>query len=634
MILARTRSVRQKLLLMVVATTMAALVITGVAMVAYDLRNYQQVWVTDLETQADILGRASAAALAFDDKKSARENLSLLKARPQISAAAIYTAKGTLFASYGQDGTAEPALPNLPEVDGYRIEGKELSVFKRVVDNGEILGTVYLRARYELFERLKDYLSILSVVMAISLLAAILLSYWLNSLVTKPILAISEVTRRVMESRDFSLRAAKTTEDEIGSLADGFNGMLAEIGRRAEVLEESNRTLEREMSERREVEAALRASELRNRTLVAATTSVVWTADGRGHFMHELPSWSAYTGQTFDEYRGSGWRAAFQTDDQQAVELAWAHAVDAADSFDLELRLWHESSKRHRYVVMRAVPIVDPAGGIREWIGTVTDIDDQRHAEDELHKLNAELEQRVAERTGQLEAVNKELEGFSYSVSHDLRAPLRAVLGFSKLLLEDHGGQLDEEARRKLGIVQNEAERMSVLIDDLLTFSRLGRQAIQPRELDMKALANGMFERLQAQSTGPKADFRIGSLPRASGDRVLLEQVWANFLSNAIKFSAKREHPAIEVGAISDGAEHIYFVRDNGAGFDPRYQSKLFGVFQRLHDNSEFAGTGVGLALVERIVTRHGGRVWADSKPDEGATFYFTLPKEHSHGAS
>jgi light-regulated signal transduction histidine kinase (bacteriophytochrome) len=175
---------------------------------------------------------------------------------------------------------------------------------------------------------------------------------------------------------------------------------------------------------------------------------------------------------------------------------------------------------------------------------------------------------------------------------------------------------------------------MGVLIDDLLAFSRLGRQTIQRSDLDMKSLANSTFEQLQAQHEGPKPEFRLGPLPRATGDRVLLGQVWVNLLSNALKFSAQREKPAIEVGAISDEKEHVYFVRDNGAGFDPRYQAKLFGVFQRLHDASEFAGTGVGLALVGRIVNRHGGRVWADSKPNEGATFYFTLPKDHANGIS
>jgi light-regulated signal transduction histidine kinase (bacteriophytochrome) len=174
---------------------------------------------------------------------------------------------------------------------------------------------------------------------------------------------------------------------------------------------------------------------------------------------------------------------------------------------------------------------------------------------------------------------------------------------------------------------------MGVLIDDLLAFSRLGRKAIQKVPLDMHSLAGGTYERLLTQHQGPKPNWHLGALPKAMGDRTLIEQVWANFLSNALKFTTKREQPTIEVGGISDEKEHVYFVRDNGAGFDPRYQAKLFGVFQRLHHASEFPGTGVGLALVHRIVTRHGGRVWAESKPGEGATFYFSLPKEQPDGS-
>jgi light-regulated signal transduction histidine kinase (bacteriophytochrome) len=200
------------------------------------------------------------------------------------------------------------------------------------------------------------------------------------------------------------------------------------------------------------------------------------------------------------------------------------------------------------------------------------------------------------------------------------------------MLGDDHADQLEDEARRKLGIIQSEAKRMGILIDDLLAFSRLGRSPIQKMEQDMAALARSTFQRLQDHHEGPTPEFRLGSLPKGVGDRVLLEQVWANFLSNALKFSATRERPVIEVGAISDGTEHVYFVRDNGVGFNPKYQSKLFGVFQRLHSASKFPGTGVGLALVHRIVSRHGGRVWADSELDEGATFYFTLPKEALDG--
>jgi PAS domain S-box-containing protein len=653
MLLDRARSVRYKMLLVVIATTATALLIAGAAMVIYDLHSYQEAWVTDMVTQADILGRAGAPALAFDDRKTAQESLSLLKARPKISAAAIYTAKGTVFASFAQNDAAAAALPALPEADGYRIEGKDLIVFRRIVDNGEILGTVYLRARYELIERLQSYLGILSLVIAVSLVAAFALSYWLSSVVTKPILAINDVARRIMDSRDFSLRAAKTTADEIGSLVDGFNGMLAEIGRRAQELEASNRNLEQEMEERRAVEAALRERDARlyRAQLLAGLAHVITAQDG------SFESWS----ETLPQLIGldaadlpkntRAWLELVHPDDREMFRANSIGTASSGDRSEFAYRLRHADG---RWLHMRQV--IEPAerkNGGREvvrWFSTIQDItaakqtaddlreSEQRYREVEIEALEARTAQQIAEtkavHADELERKNKELEAFSYSVSHDLRAPLRAVVGFANLLAEEHSSQLDEEARRKLNIVRSEGERMSVLIDDLLAFSRLGRQAIQPKDLDMKALAKGMYDRLSAQNGGTKAEFQLGSLPHAKADRALLEQVWANFLSNALKFSAKRERPVIEVGAVSDGTEHIYFVRDNGAGFDPRYQSKLFGVFQRLHDTAEFAGTGVGLALVQQIINRHGGRVWAEGKPDAGATFYFTLPMEQRHGTS
>jgi signal transduction histidine kinase len=498
------RSIRYKLAAIVLATTLAALVISGIALVIYDLRAYRDAGFSDLAAQAEILGRASAAPLAFDDPKAANEYLQLLKAKPEFSAAAIYNAKGKLFASYSRRDLDVP-LPALPESEGSRVEGSTLVMFKRIVDNNEILGTVYMRSDYEVVKRFAGYLGIFGGVALLSLIISLVISGWLQGALTRPILDVTTLTREVVERRDFSLRAKRTTQDEIGDLVDAVNDMLAEIGRRAEALEQLNRSLAKEM-------------------------------------------------------------------------------------------------------------------------------EDRQHADAEVRKLNEELEQRVADRTTQLEQANKELESFSYSVSHDLRAPLRAVVGFSKILTEDHGKDIGEEGLRKLNVIQSEAHRMGQLIDDLLAFSRLGRKAINLVDLDMSELVRATYAGLNGQYQVVPVDLRLGTLPRARADRILLGQVWANLLSNAVKFSSKREKPVVEVSAVSDEKEHIFFVRDNGAGFDPRYLNKLFGVFQRLHSGNEFPGTGVGLALVQRIVLRHGGRVWADGKPGEGATFYFSLPKEESHG--
>ena len=494
------------------ATTMTALLVAGAAMMVYDLRNYQRALVADLTTQADILGQASVAALAFDDAAAARENLSLLEAKPGIVEAAIYNSRGQFFASYARTGVAASAFPILPATDGWQIADKEIVLFRRIVDSREILGTVYLKANYELLAHLGHYLAILGGVLVLSLVVALLMSAWLQATVTAPILAMQELAREVVEKRDFSLRARKTTDDEIGYLADAFNRMLTEIGQRASALEQSNASLARQIEEKAAAEEAL------------------------------------------------------------------------------------------------------------------------RRADESMKALNAELEERVSQRTAQLAEANKDLESFSYSVSHDLRAPVRAIAGFSKLLAEAHEHQLDSEGQRKLGIVRSEAARMGALIDDLLAFSRLGRQSLQMGPVDMNELVRLNFETLKAQQNGAVPELHLGALPQATGDRSLLAQVWINLLSNAFKFSAKAERPTIEVSAVTLEREHIYFVRDNGAGFDPRYVSKLFGVFQRLHDPAEYPGTGVGLALVQRIVTRHGGRVWAEGQPGAGATFYFTLPRRDTDG--
>jgi PAS domain S-box-containing protein len=250
-----------------------------------------------------------------------------------------------------------------------------------------------------------------------------------------------------------------------------------------------------------------------------------------------------------------------------------------------------------------------------------------RQSEQRYRQLSVELEKRVLERTTQLEEANKELEAFSYSVSHDLRAPLRAIDGFSRMIVEDHAGSLDSEGHRLLGVVSANARRMAHLIDDLLRLSRLGRSEIRLASVDMAALARTAFEDVVED---PKAreqiDFRVGELPRVEGDPALLRQAWINLLSNAVKFSALQERPVVEVEGRVEGHAVVYSVKDNGAGFNMAYSGKLFGVFQRLHGPSEFEGTGVGLALVRRIVLRHGGRVWAEGAIGQGATFSFSLP--------
>jgi len=251
---------------------------------------------------------------------------------------------------------------------------------------------------------------------------------------------------------------------------------------------------------------------------------------------------------------------------------------------------------------------------------------------DALSAKNAELERGLSLRAGELEAANQELESFSYSISHDLRAPLRAIGGFSQILLEDHGPRIPTEARELLGAIIRSTQRMDLLIQDLLRFSRLGRQPLNKRRVGVAQLARQVVDELRAEELrkedgGRKLDVHIEDVPEGLADPALLKQVFVSLLSNAFKFTRERARAEVRVGCTQHEDQNAYYVRDNGTGFDMRFAEKLFGVFQRFHDAAAFEGNGIGLSIVRRVINRHGGRVWAEAEPDRGATFYFTLPE-------
>lgn len=385
--------------------------------------------------------------------------------------------------------------------------------------------------------------------------------------------------------------------------------------------------------EHRQVTVDLQASEERYRTLADSMPQIVWTANPDGWLDYYNRQWFDYTGMTLEQTEGWGWQPVLHPDDTERCLKRWEQAVATGENYEVEYRFKRHSDGQYRWHLGRATPVRDGQGRIVKWYGTCTDIEEHKRTEqalqenqEQIRRINAELEQRVLERTAELAVANKELESFSYSVSHDLRSPLRSIDGFSQALLEDYNDKLDAQAQNYLHRVRAASQRMAQLIDDMLNLSRVSRGEMRREEIDLSRMARDITEQLQRAQPERIVEVKIEDGIKARGDDRLLRIALENLLGNAWKFTSKQPSSRIEFGAqAGDAGEDVFFVRDNGAGFDMAYADKLFGAFQRLHSIDEFEGTGVGLATVQRIIRRHGGRIWAESQPGRGATFYFTL---------
>jgi PAS domain S-box-containing protein len=383
----------------------------------------------------------------------------------------------------------------------------------------------------------------------------------------------------------------------------------------------------RDISERKRAADQLQESEARFRSIFeqAAVGVAYVTLDGRFALVNQR--FADILGRTREEVQHRRFSEVTHPDDLEA-DLQQARRLLAGEinTYSLEKR-YLRADGSPVWINLTGSLVRNEDGTPRHFVAVVEEITQRKAAEEELLRWQAELEKRVQDRTQELQVANRELEAFSYSVSHDLRAPLRGIGCYVRILEEDYSKVLDAEGRRLLDIVSGEAKRMGRLIDDLLAFSRLGRAQLNRAVVDMNILVQTTYHQLASTLTTPFPNLTLHPLPRALGDPAMLRQVLANLLGNALKFSRNQPDPHIEVGGRQEADELIYYVQDNGVGFDAKFTHKLFGVFQRLHAEEEFEGTGVGLALVKRIITRHGGKVWAESQLQQGATFFFTLPQ-------
>jgi PAS domain S-box-containing protein len=370
----------------------------------------------------------------------------------------------------------------------------------------------------------------------------------------------------------------------------------------------------RDVSERRRAELLLQAHTERIEDLYDNAPCGYHSLDADGRFVTVNDTELEWLGYTRDELLGRSVQDVLFPSARETFAAHYPEFKLRGTLRDLELEMRRKDGSRF-WALLNATAVRDEEGGYLRSRSTMFDITDLVQAR-----------QEVARRTAALEAANRELESFSYSVSHDLRAPLRAIAGFSSLLASDYSGQLDAEAKGLLDRVCDNTRRMSQLIDDLLAFSGVGRKQMHQGRLSMNGLVAACVAELTAGLDPSRLEIEVGALPDAFGDAAMLRQVWTNLLSNALKFTSQRPRARVLVRGGSVNGERVYSVEDNGVGFDKRYAGKLFGVFQRLHNQREFPGTGVGLALVQRVVERHGGRIWADSRPGEGATFSFALP--------
>ncbi len=592
--------IKQKLTVIIMLATAAALLVAGAGLVIFDTIVFRQGLKRDLSTLAQITAENSTAALAFNDAKSASETLAALRARNHLVKACIYRLDGTVLASYTRPNAAT-GCPSAAAGDDLRFSSGALVVSRGIQLSDRRIGTlVILYDLEEIAGRIRLYGAMVAGVLLISSFVAFLLSSKLSAVITTPISQLVRATTLVSETSDYSTRAEKRSDDELGVLVGRFNEMLAGIQSRDDNLNEA-------LTEREEALREAEKARERLRFMAESMPQKIFTTlpDGETDYLNR--QWMEFTGLPVDQIRGWGWAQFVHPDDLEGNLQAWRHSLESGEPFHFQHR-FRRADGVYRWHLSRALAMPDADGRILLWIGSCTDIHEQKETEEELRRANDDLQQ------------------FAYSASHDLQEPIRNVSLYSQIVANRYQALLDSDGQQFLGFLTEGGRRLAKLVDDLLAYTRAGAGEINPTSVDSSAVLKDALASLAEVIRENEAIVTHDPLPEVWMGATHLQQLLQNLISNALKYR-NEPPPRIHVSAVNLGAAWRFSVQDNGIGIDAKYKEVIFGVFKRLHRDQKYTGTGIGLAICQRVVERYGGRIWVESGPGKGSTFFFTVPQ-------